>query len=153
MNRKLNKKRIQGSDNNAPLILVVEDDPDNLIFISHTLIFLKYNFITATEGKTALNLATNYKIDLILLDLILPDINGFELVNSLKKANLTKNIPIIALTALAREQDRDRALNAGCDDYLSKPYLIDDLDRKIRRFFAFLSPFCLNYQSVLLARS
>ncbi|GAB4542604.1 MAG: hypothetical protein Tsb0014_35510 [Pleurocapsa sp.] len=153
MNIKRNSKMIPGSNHHAPLILVVEDEPDNLILISHTLIFLKYNFITTTDGRTALELATNYKIDLILLDLVLPDINGFELVNRLKKAKSTKNIPIIALTALARKQDRDRALSSGCNDYLSKPYLIDDLDRKIRQFFASLSQSCFNYQPIALTVS
>ncbi len=151
MNIKQNKKRIQGSNLDVPLILVIEDEQDNLILISHTLIFLKYNFITATEGKNALNLAINHPVDLILLDLVLPDINGFELASLFKQEKLTQNIPIIALTALARKQDRDRALKAGCDDYLTKPYLIEDLDRKIRQFFSSLSQSFLNCEPVLLA--
>ena len=125
------KKRIQADNTNVPLILVVEDDRDNLLFICHTLIFFQHNFIVATEAKTAVDLASNYSIDLILLDLVLPDINGFDLVRTLKQGKSTKNIPIIAITALAKEQDLHQSLAAGCNDYLSKPYLIDDLNDKI----------------------
>lgn len=132
MDVQADKRRIQAANTNVPIILVVEDDRDNLLFICHTLIFFQHNFIVATEAKTAVDLASNYSIDLILLDLVLPDANGFDLVRTLKQDKLTKDIPIIAITALAKEQDLERALAAGCDDYLSKPYLIDDLNEKIR---------------------
>jgi CheY-like chemotaxis protein len=124
--------RTKISNSNTPIILVVEDDLDNLLLLCHTLIFFKYNFISATTGEEAYNLAMQYEIDLILLDLKLPDLNGFELVSCLKQNKLTCNIPIIALTALARKQDRERAIKAGCNDYIVKPYLIEDLDSKIR---------------------
>jgi CheY-like chemotaxis protein len=123
--------RTKISNSNAPIILVVEDDSDNLLLLCHTLIFLKHNFISATTGEEAYNLVRQYQIDLILLDLKLPDINGFELVSCLKQHQLTRSIPIIALSALVRQQDRERAIKAGCDDYILKPYLIEDLDRKI----------------------
>ena len=135
MDVKPKRKRIQALDSNVPIILVVEDDRDNLLFISHTLIFFQYNFIVATEAKAAIDLASNYSIDLILLDLLLPDADGLELVRTLKQSNLTKDIPIIAITALAQEEDLERVLAAGCDDYLCKPYLIDDLNDKICFFF------------------
>ena len=134
MNVKSSRQKIQAADSRVPIILVVEDDQDNLLFISHTLIHLGYSFVTATEGQAALDLAIEYDIDLALVDLVLSDISGFELVNNLRQNNSTKNMPIIAISALVKEQYRDLALKSGCDDYLDKPYLIDDLKSKIDRF-------------------
>lgn len=134
MNVELYRQRIQAKDSNAPIILVVEDDQDNLLFIAHALIYLNYNFITADKGQDALDLATKYDIALVLIDLVLPDINGFDVVRHLKQSKLTKEMPIIAISALVQEQDRYRAIKAGCDDYLIKPYLINDLDGKIRLY-------------------
>ena len=128
------RQRIQAADSNVPIILVVEDDEDNLLFLSHALILLGYSFVTATEGQAAFDLANRYDIDLALVDLVLSDISGFELVNNLRQNNSTKDMPIIAVSALVREQYRNLALKNGCDDYLNKPYLIDDLKRKIDRF-------------------
>lgn len=136
MSVKLHRQKIQAPESNVPIILVVEDEPDNLLFISHTLILFGHNFITANNGQTAFDLASQYYIDLILIDLVLPDINGFELVNRFKQNELTQNIPIIAISALVREKDKDKAMKAGCDDYLIKPFLIDDLEQKIRRYLS-----------------
>ncbi|MGK7948742.1 MAG: response regulator [Xenococcaceae cyanobacterium] len=136
MSVKLHRQKIQAQDSNVPIILVVEDEPDNLLFISHTLILFGHNFVTATSGQAAIDILSKYYIDLILIDLVLPDINGFELVNWIEQNKSTQNIPIIAISALVREEDRERAMKAGCDDYLIKPYLIDDLDRKIRRYLS-----------------
>jgi DNA-binding response OmpR family regulator len=134
MNLKSSRQKMQAADSRVPIILVVEDDKDNLLFISHTLIHLGYSFVTATEGQAAFDLALKYDIDLALVDLVLSDISGLELINNLRQNNLTKNMPIIAVSALVKEQHRDLALKSGCDDYLSKPYLIDDLKSKIDRF-------------------
>jgi DNA-binding response OmpR family regulator len=134
MNLKSSRQKMQAADSRVPIILVVEDDKDNLLFISHTLIHLGYSFVTATEGQAAFDLALKYDIDLALVDLVLSDISGLELINNLRQNNLTKNMPIIAVSALVKEQYRDLALKSGCDDYLSKPYLIDDLKSKIDRF-------------------
>lgn len=133
MNWKFHRQRIQAENSKVPIILAVEDEIDNLLLICHTLIFLQFNFITATEGETALKLATNYEVDLVLLDLVLPDTSGFELARRFRQNELTKEMPIIAVSGLAKEEDRDRALSLGCNDYLTKPYLIEDLQRKIRQ--------------------
>lgn len=134
INSKPHRQRIQTAEPKVPIILAVDDEIDNLLFISHTLIFWELNFITATEGKTALELATNYQVDLVLLDLVLPDTNGFELIGMFRQNELTRNMPIIAVSALAQPQDRDRALSLGCNDYVVKPYFIDDLRRKIELY-------------------
>jgi CheY-like chemotaxis protein len=150
MNVKTFRQKIQTNNSQAPIILVVEDDADNLLFIAHTLIFFQYNFITTTKGQAALDLATQYHVDLILLDLVLSDLDGLELVRLLKKNQLTQNIPIIAISALVRKQDREQALAAGCNDYLNKPYLIDDLDRKVCQY---LPQSSINYPSAIVKQS
>ena len=132
-------QRIKATDSTVPIILVVEDEIDNLLLISHVLIFLKLNFITATEGKAAWELATKYEIDLVLLDLVLPDTSGFELAHSLRQEKLTRNLPIIAISGLAAGGDRDLALKSGCNDYLIKPYLIEDLKNAIDRYLPVVS--------------
>ncbi|VEP12584.1 Response regulator receiver protein [Hyella patelloides LEGE 07179] len=142
------RQRIQAKDSNVPIVLVVEDEEDNLLYISHALILLKHNFITATKGQTALDLATEYEIDLVILDLVLPDIHGLEVVSLLKQNELTQNMPIIAVSGMTRQQDRDRAMNAGCDDYLDKPYFIDELDRKVKQYLP-KSSFNKNFQGMM----
>lgn len=117
MNVQPYRQRIKVENSNVPIILVVEDEQDNLLYISHVLILLKYNFITASKGKDALDLVTKYEIDLLLLDLVLPDISGFDLISLLKQNKSTQNMPILAISALASKKERDRALKAGCDDY------------------------------------
>ena len=131
MNATSDRQKIKVVDSNVPVILVVEDEVDNLLLLCHTLIFLRLNFITATEGQTALELATKYEIDLVLLDLLLPDTNGFEIASLLKQNKSTQNMPIIAVSGLSQQEDRDRALELGCNDYLLKPYLIEELKTKI----------------------
>lgn len=122
---------IKAANSDVPIILAVEDEADNLLLLCHTLILFKFNFITATEGQTALELATKYEIDLVLLDLLLPDTNGFEIASLLRQNKLTQDMPIIAVSGLSKQEDRDRALELGCNDYLLKPYLIDELKAKI----------------------
>ncbi len=136
MNIRSKRQRIQDPVADVPIILVVEDDPDNLLLISHILIFLEYSFVTVTKGQDALDLATKYDIDLVLLDLVLPDISGFEVINCFKQNPLTKSMPIIAISGLVKLPERDRAAAAGCDDYLTKPYLIEDLQQKIRQYLS-----------------
>jgi DNA-binding response OmpR family regulator len=78
-------------------------------------------------------LAQTQEPSLILLDIMLPDMDGSEVINCLKQNPKTARIPIIAVTALAREQDRDRILHAGADDYITKPYDLYKLEDVIRR--------------------
>jgi CheY-like chemotaxis protein len=114
-----------------PLILAVDDDEDNLLLLTEVVTPLECIVITATDGQQALELATERQPALILLDAMLPDISGIEVVQQLKQNPLTMNIPVVAVTALARQEDRDRLLLAGCNDYISKPYMLDDLEAVI----------------------
>ena len=118
-----------------PVILVVDDNEDNLLLVSLAVEqFLNCSLIVAADGETAISLAQLHRPDLILLDIVLPDLNGFEVIDRLKQYWQTKTIPIVAVTALAREEECDRILAAGCDGYLSKPYMLDDLEKVIYRY-------------------
>jgi two-component system cell cycle response regulator DivK len=112
-----------------PLVLVVDDNEDNLVLLSFVVEQLNCQIITAGDGQTTLELAQSCQPILILLDIMLPDLNGMEVVAHLRQNPLTKAIPIIAVTAMASEQDRDRILLAGCNAYVSKPYYVDELEK------------------------
>ena len=113
-----------------PLIAVIEDDPDNRTTI-RAILKGRYRVIEASEGKTGIDIVYRHRPDLVLLDIALPGISGFTVVKEIKSNYLTRNIPVIALTALSMKGDRERILEAGCDDYLAKPYGVDQLLEKI----------------------
>ncbi|MBD2103132.1 response regulator [Leptolyngbya sp. FACHB-261] len=114
-----------------PLILVVEDEEDNLLLSTQALEVFGYSYIGVTTGQAALSLTQQYQPALILLDLILPDLHGLEVVQRLRHNPKTAHLPVVALTAMAMVGDREKALKAGCSDYLSKPYSLDDLEAVI----------------------
>ena len=123
--------------NQRPLILVVEDDEDNLLLLNSTLTLFGWEFISTTSGQTALALAKSHTPDLILLDILLPDLNGLEVITQLKQDYRTKAIPVIAVTALAKTEDRNRLLLAGFQDYISKPYMLDHIEASIRHHLGY----------------
>ncbi|HEY9612246.1 response regulator [Allocoleopsis sp.] len=112
-----------------PLILAVDDNEDSLTLLIAVLELYGCIVITATEGSKALALAESYQPDLILLDLILPDLNGETVISHLKQNSKTSQIPIIATTGLARTADQEYFLKLGCTHYLIKPYIIDELEK------------------------
>lgn len=116
-----------------PLILVVEDHHDSLLLIGYALESLGCRFICQSDSSTTLLVAKEYQPDLIMLDILLPGLSGTDVVHYLKQEPLTREIPVIAVTALASRDDRERLLSAGFDDYMSKPYMIEDLETMIRR--------------------
>lgn len=118
-----------------PLVLVVDDHEDNLMLISLAVEqLLECSLITAKDGHTTISLAERYQPDLILLDIVLPELNGIEVIRRLKQHPETKHIRIVAVTALAKIEDCDRILATGCDDYISKPYMLEDLEAVINRY-------------------
>lgn len=102
-------------------ILVVEDDADNRRIVAKTLSVDGYEIIEATDGIQALAHAQADHPDLILMDLALPNLDGWEATRRLKSDPRTRAIPVIALTAVAMRGDEEQARAAGCDDYISKP--------------------------------
>ncbi len=114
-----------------PLILAVEDNEDNLLIIDYVVESLNYRFIGESDGINTLLIAKEHQPDLILLDIMLPNADGIEILHLLHNDPLTKNIPVIAVTALAMEEDRKRIQKAGFNDYVTKPYTLENLERAI----------------------
>ncbi|MCG6136372.1 MAG: response regulator [Nostoc sp. LLA-1] len=116
-----------------PLILAVEDHDDSLLLLSYALESLGCRFICQNDSSTTLLVAKEYQPDLIMLDILLPGLSGVDIVHYLKQEPLTCEIPVIAVTALAGKEDRERLLAGGFDDYISKPYMIEDLEAILHR--------------------
>lgn len=102
-------------------VLVVEDDADNRCILVKMLAVDGYQVIEAVDGVEALARVRSERPDIILMDLALPNLDGWEATRQLKADPLTRGIPIIALTAFAMRGDEEQARAAGCDDYVSKP--------------------------------
>jgi len=115
-------------------ILFIEDESVLQKTFEKTLREEGYEMISALDGETGFNLAKSQKPDLILLDLILPKINGFEVLEKLKKEPATKEIPVIILTNLERMSDIDKALELGATTYLVKvDYSLEEVVEKIKK--------------------
>lgn len=117
-----------------PLVLVVDDNEDNLSLLAFLVEQMDCTLLTAPNGQTALNLVENHQPSLILLDMMLPDLDGLEVLARIRQRPATAMIPVIAVTAMAREQDRDRILSAGCNEYVTKPYNVDEIEALMRRY-------------------
>jgi CheY-like chemotaxis protein len=115
-----------------PKILYVEDNEDNVYMLTRRLERAGFEVIVAADGEQGVALAREQRPDLVLMDLSLPVLDGWEATRRLKGAEETRAIPIIALSAHAMPGDRERALAAGCDDYDAKPINLPGLLAKIR---------------------
>lgn len=115
-------------------ILLVEDNPMNRDMLSRRLESRGYHVATAEDGEEALSVVREVKPDLVLMDLSLPKLDGWEATRRLKADSATRHIPVIALTAHALSGDYDKAIAAGCDDYDTKPIDLDRLIAKIEHF-------------------
>lgn len=116
-------------------ILLVEDNELNRDMLSRRLLRKGYDVVLALDGEQGVNLAQTDAPDLILMDISLPGLDGWEATRRLKSASATQAIPIIALTAHAMAADREKSLAAGCDDYDTKPI---DLKRLLGKIEALL---------------
>ncbi|MGC9976934.1 MAG: response regulator [Syntrophales bacterium] len=103
------------------VILIVEDDPKNLKLIRDLLQIRGYTTLEATDGKQGVDMARAKMPDLILMDIQMPVMDGFEAISILKADPVTKNTPTIALTAFAMQGDREKCMEAGFNDYITKP--------------------------------
>ena len=113
-------------------ILYVEDNEDNIFVLESRLKRQGYTVVIARDGASGVQLATTERPDVILMDLSLPVLDGWEATRQLKAAQQTRHIPVIALTANAMTGDREKALAAGCDDFDTKPIVMLRLLEKIR---------------------
>ena len=116
-----------------PKILLVEDNEMNRDMLSRRLMRKGYDVAIAVDGQRGVDMAGSEKPDLILMDMSLPIIDGWEATRQIKNSSNTSNIPVIALTAHAMAADREKAMQAGCDDYDTKPVELPRLLEKIER--------------------
>jgi CheY-like chemotaxis protein len=114
-------------------VLLVEDNEMNRDMLSRRLIRRGFEVIFAMDGKEGVDTARREKPDIILMDLSLPVMDGWEATRRVKSDNATRSVPIIGLTARAMVGDREKAIEAGCDDYDTKPVELDRLIGKIER--------------------
>ncbi len=121
-------------------ILIVEDNELNMKLLRDVLEAYGYATITTAEGAASLALARENRPDLILMDLQLPDISGFDAVRQLKDHEETRLIPVVAVTAFAMIGDERKALTCGCDAYLAKPILLRDFLNLVEKFIGGAAP-------------
>jgi two-component system cell cycle response regulator DivK len=112
-------------------ILLVEDNEMNRDMLSRRLVRKKYEVLVAVDGKESVEMARSEAPDLILMDMSLPVMDGWEATRRLKASPETQSIPVVALTAHAMSGDREKAVEAGCDDYDTKPIELPRLLGKI----------------------
>jgi two-component system, cell cycle response regulator DivK len=117
-------------------ILYIEDNPDNLLLVKRVLNSHGYHVFGAKNGLEGISLAQSEKVDLILLDINLPDIDGYEVALRLRSTGNSglAYVPIIAITANALKGDAEKALESGCDVYMSKPINIRELWARVEGF-------------------
>ena len=127
-----NKKKFEKQYKSfEPLILIVDDNYDNLLFASCVIKSLGMHYTVTDDSEKCLNLVSKLLPDLILLDIVMPKIDGLEITRRIKQDRNMRHIPIIAVTGLTRIEDISKIMEAGCDEYISKPYFIEDLESKI----------------------
>jgi two-component system cell cycle response regulator DivK len=114
-------------------VLLVEDNEMNRDMLSRRLIRRGFQVVFAVDGQQGVDLAHSERPDIILMDMSLPAIDGWEATRRVKADNATRSVPVIGLTAHAMAGDREKAIEAGCDDYETKPVELDRLISKIER--------------------
>ena len=118
-------------------VLIIEDDELNQKLVKEILRIGNYGAIEAMDAETGIQMARRHKPDLILMDVHLPKMDGLSATRLIKSDEDLKQIPIVALTALAMPEDLGKALEAGCDDYVTKPFRIKDLLKTIDQLLGF----------------
>ncbi len=132
----MQQRRSRPDDEKPDLILLVDDYQDGREMYADSLRFAGYKTLEASSGVEALQLAIDRLPTLILMDLSLPGIDGWEVTQRLKKDPRTRHIPIVALTAHALQEERERAERAGCDAFVAKPCLPEELLAEVERVLA-----------------
>ena len=121
-------------------ILVVEDNSDLRMLLKVHLKILRYESIFAANGQQAVNMAASQKPDLILMDIILPEMDGLEATRLIRKDSKSSSIPILAVTALSGPKAKEACLKYGCNDYIPKPFTVEELGTRIESLLEQDSP-------------
>ncbi|WP_411841032.1 response regulator [Nodosilinea sp. PGN35] len=124
----------------VPLVLVVDDDDDSLTLMAYILEQLSCQGCFVADGLAALVAAQQQHPSLILSDIHLPEVDGYSLLQQLRADGDTRDIPVVAVTALAGSDNRHKILSAGFDDYISKPFLVQSVEQLIGRFVGLVQP-------------
>ena len=117
-------------------ILIIEDEANNLDVARRIVGGAGHEALTATDGLAGLEIARRERPDAVLVDLLLPKLDGWAVTRAIREESWAKGLPIIAVSALAMQADRERARDAGCDDFVTKPYAPAELRAVLRRYFA-----------------
>lgn len=117
-------------------ILYVEDNPDNRLLVRRVLLSEDYSLLEATDAMDALNILKTARPDLILMDINMPDMDGYTLTAKIKSLPGFERVPILAVTANVMRGDKEKTLEAGCDGYIQKPLDIEQLTREIEKFLS-----------------
>lgn len=120
----------------TPLILYIEDNVSNRELVKRVLQVEGYEVLEAPDGLSGLRLAQQHTPDLILMDINLPEMDGYAVTATLRQIEALDQTPIVALTANVMRGDREKSLSAGCDGYIRKPIDIDALPTQIARYLA-----------------
>jgi CheY-like chemotaxis protein len=124
----------ESTKSSLPTVLLVDDDPDSLVLLSFILESFPCKVICERDGEAALERLQQEKCDLVMLDVQLPGLSGLDVARILRSNPMNATLPIVAVTALARSQDRAKILQAGCNRYISKPYLVEDIEALINQY-------------------
>lgn len=116
---------------NKPRVLIVEDNVDNYELVRFLLERAGYQVLSASNGAEGVDAAKREQPDLVLMDLSMPEMDGWKATAHLKSDDATRNIPVLALTAHTLPGDRKRAIDAGCDGYISKPINVASFDKLV----------------------
>ncbi|MEO1954100.1 MAG: hybrid sensor histidine kinase/response regulator [Campylobacterales bacterium] len=130
-------------EDEAPKVLIVDDDVDNLSALVEMLDSLHLDLVVAINAKETYERIQLYDFDLILLDVLMPEIDGYEICTELKKSPKYKDIPIIFISALSSVEDKLKGFKVGCDDYITKPFIKNELIARVK----------LHLQKALLLKS
>lgn len=116
------------------IVLYIEDNPDNRLLVKRVLLSESYTLLEAQNAVDALDLLQTVHPDVILMDINMPDMDGYTLTAKIKSLPGFDRIPIVAITANVMRGDKEKTLQAGCDGYIQKPIDIDQLTRQVERF-------------------
>ena len=121
----------------TPLVLVIEDDFDNQYVVKYFLEQSGFKVVTANNGKIGIDMCEVEMPDIILLDIMMPVMDGYQTVSYIRQNDRLKNIPVLCLTANAQSTEREKCLSYGCDEYIEKPLdlisLLDTINKFLNR--------------------
>ncbi|HUJ43522.1 MAG TPA: response regulator transcription factor [Opitutaceae bacterium] len=120
------------SDHKSKKILIVDDEPDVVDLVSYHLKARGYQVQTVLDPNSSIGTARSYSPDLVILDIMMPDLNGIQICRILRADSKLKNVPIVFLTAKGEEADRITGFETGCDDYICKPFSIKELILRVQ---------------------